>query len=72
MRHFRSAAANVERRASELLNTERIEGDASAYNIDDGIDRANFVKMNFFERNVVHGGFGFTKFAKNGGGVFSY
>ena len=72
MSHFRSAAANIERRASELLNTERIEANARADDIDDGVDRTNFMKMNFFDRNIVYGGFGFTEFAKNGGGSFSY
>ena len=37
-----------------FIYVEKIERDAGAYDIGDGIDRPHFVKMNFFDRNPVN------------------
>ncbi len=49
-----------------------MEADAGANNVDDGVDGAHFVKMNFFERHVVDAGFGFAKFREDRGGAFAH
>ncbi len=46
--------------------------DAGADDVDDGIDGADLVEMNFFEGDVVYGGFGFAEFAEDGGGAGFY
>ena len=56
---------------ANLLDAECVEADAGADDVDDGVDGADFVEMNFFERYVVDVCFGFAKFLKNGGGALS-
>src|SRR6266705_2161899 len=46
-------SAHIERRASELLDAERLESDARAHNVHNRIHGANLVKMDLLERHVV-------------------
>src|SRR5882757_7780612 len=71
VRHFRGAAADVQGRAGELLDAKGFKSDAGADDVHDGVDRANFVKMNFFDGHVVNGGFSLAEFAKNCGGLLA-
>ena len=65
VRHFRGAAANVQRRTGELLDAERFKSDARADDVHDGVDCANFVEMNLFDGDIVDRGFRFAEFAEN-------
>ena len=40
--------------------------------VHDRVHCADFVEMNFFERDVVYGGFGFAEFAENRASVLAY
>ena len=66
MGHFCRAAADVQRRAGEFLDAERVEADAGADDVHDGVHGADFVEMNFLERNVMDRGFGFAEFVEDG------
>src|SRR5712664_373216 len=72
VRHFRGASADIHSRACELFNTHRVEPDASADDIHDGVNSANFMKVNLFERNVVDTGFGFAELCENGCGALAH
>ncbi len=52
-----------------LIDVEQIERDAGADDIGDGIDRAHFVKMNFFDRDPVNLRLGLAQTSKHGRGV---
>ena len=69
MGHLCGAAADVERRTCEALDTQCVKADAGADDVDDSVDGSDLVKVNFFKRCVVHVCFGFAKLLKNGGGA---
>ena len=71
MSHFCRATANVEGRAGELFDAEGVETDAGSYNIHDGVNRADFMEMDFFERDVVDAGFGLAELGENCGGTIA-
>ena len=71
MSHFCSAASHIQRRASKCLNAEEMEAETGPNNVHDGIYRANFMKVNLFERDVVNAGFSFAQLRENRGGAFS-
>ena len=62
------AATDIDWRAGDFLGVQQMEAEAGANNIRDGIDRADFVEVDAFERLLMDGGFGFGKLLKNGGG----
>ena len=71
------AAADVEWRAvpverlagvRECLLVEVLDASACADDIDDGVDRANFVEVDLFERDVVDFGFGRAEQLEGGDG----
>jgi hypothetical protein len=63
--HFDGAGADIQRRAGKLLNAERCEPDAGADDVDDGVNRTDFMKMNFPDGHVVDSGFRFAELLKN-------
>jgi len=65
MRHFSGAAADVQGGAGEFFDAEGVKADAGANDVHDGVNGADFVKMNFLERHVVDSGFGFAKLDEN-------
>ncbi len=62
------AAADVHWRAVPAIDVERGEADGGAGDVDDGIDRADLVKMYLIEWHIVDGGFGFGREAQRRGG----
>ena len=59
------AAADVDRRSMDLADVEQIQRHAGAHDIGDGIHRADFVEVNFFDRHAVDAGFGVAQAAKH-------
>ena len=49
--------------------SEQIQRDAGAHDIGDGIGRADFVEVNFFDGHAVDLRFGFAQALEDGGGV---
>ena len=62
------AAANVDRGRMDFGDVKKIECDAGSDDIGNGIDRADFVEVNFFDGDAVDAGFGFAQPEENGGG----
>ena len=60
-----SPAAQIERAAPDGIHTQRVEAEAGAYNVADGIHRAHFVEVHLLNRHRVDLGFGFTQLLKN-------
>ena len=55
MVHFNHAAADMQRRTTQIVRSPSSSKPIAApHNIDDRIERADFVKMNLFDRLVVH------------------
>ncbi len=50
-------ATDVDRRADDAADAEKLEGQAGAHDIGDGIGGAHFVKVDFFDGYLVDGGF---------------
>lgn len=65
MRAFDSPATHVQGRANKLVNPERLRASRRANNIHQRIYRANFVKVDFFDRHVVNLGFSCAKLLEN-------
>lgn len=55
------AAADVYCGGSDLVDIQKVEGDAGSYDIGDGIGRANFVEVDLFYGNSVDARFGFCE-----------
>ena len=55
------ASANVQRRAHPLIDCQRLGADSGTYDIDHGIDGADFVKMDAVDGCVVNLRFGLAK-----------
>jgi hypothetical protein len=68
--HHHLAGADVERGAGEFVDAEKFEADAGADDVDDGIDRADFVKMDLLDGQVVDFGFGFGEAGEDFAGAF--
>ena len=51
------STANVERRADELIDRERLGSNGRANNVDDCVGGSDLVKVNLLQRNVVNLGF---------------
>jgi hypothetical protein len=62
---FDCAAADVDAGTMNFANVQRIERDASANDVADGIHGAYFVKVDFFNGHVVSVGFGFAETLKD-------
>ncbi len=67
--HFCGAAADVKSRAGEGFDSENLEANAGADDVNDGVYGADFMEVDFFEWDVVDGGFGFAEFRENGSGA---
>lgn len=65
-----AAGTDIEGGAGKFGDAEKVETDGGADDVDDGVDGADFVEMNFFDGNVVDFGFGFAEAAKDLAGVF--
>ncbi len=72
MGHFRGATTDVQSGAGKFLDAESGKTHASADDVHDGVDRAHFVEMDFFDGDVVNGGFRFAQFSENRGGTVFY
>ena len=48
-----AAAADIERRRQDPIGADRLEGVDGADNVDDRVERANFVEMNVVDRGPV-------------------
>ena len=59
------AAADIDGGRMDLADIEEIERHAGAHDVGDGIDRADFVEVNFFDRHAVHPGFGVAQAPKH-------
>ena len=59
------SAADVDRRRMDLADVEQIQRHAGAHDIGDGIHRAHFVEVNFFDRHAVDAGFGVAQAPKH-------
>ena len=51
----------------DFRDVQEIEGDAGSDDIRDGIDCADFMEVNFFNRHAVDTGFGLALSEENGG-----
>src|ERR1700682_4416992 len=58
MRALHRSAADVERRADPFVHAERFNPDCGANDVHNRVNRANFVKMDALDINVVYAGFG--------------
>jgi hypothetical protein len=58
-------AADVQRRANELVDAERFGSDGCADNVDNGVGGPDLMKMNVLEVDIVNLGFGCTEGKKN-------
>ena len=54
MRAFDRATANVQWRADPGVSGEGMRADGSSHDIDNGIDRADLVKMDGLDRDIVN------------------
>ncbi len=70
MSRFYLAGAHVQRGAGEFVDAEKFEADARADDVDNRIDCAYFVKMNFLDGLVVNFCFGFGEAGENATGAF--
>ena len=61
------AAADVDRGRMDFGDVKQIERDAGSDDIGNGIDRADFVEVNFFDGDAMDAGFGFAQPEENGG-----
>ena len=61
------SAADVDGGRMDFGDVQEIEGDAGSHDIGDGIDRADFVKVNFFDGHAMDTGFGFAQSKEDGG-----
>jgi hypothetical protein len=64
------AAADIDGRAGDAVDAEKFEGQAGADDIGDRIGRADFVKVDLFDGDLVDGGLGFAQLLENGERVF--
>ncbi len=58
MRTLHGSAPHIQRRTNKLLDTESTEPDCGADDVDDSVSRADLVKVNLLQRNVVNLGLG--------------
>ena len=65
MRHFCRAPAHIQRRTCKFFDAQEVKADTSPNNVHHRIDRAYFMKMNLFERHVMHTPLGLAKFCEN-------
>jgi len=63
------AAADVEDGAGKFVNAEKFETDGGADDIEDGVDRSDFVEMDLVYRDLVDFGFGFGEAGENFSGT---
>ena len=66
------AAADIERRGEPAIDAERFASGGGADDVDDGVDRADFVKVNFFDGHGVDRGFSFAEQLKGAAGAVFY
>jgi hypothetical protein len=59
--HRDLAAAHGKRRAVNRLNPQEIECDTRTRDVEDRIERTDFVKVNLFDRRTVHARFGLAQ-----------
>ena len=59
VRDFHSAMTGRDRAANDFIDAEQREADRGGGDIDDGVNRADLVKVNLFDRRTVDGRFGF-------------
>src|SRR6185437_15799128 len=57
-------AANIHLRASKAIDSQQLESDRGADNVDNRIHGSDFVKMNFLDGDVMDFGFGLAKTQK--------
>ena len=53
MRTSNRAAADIERGTNELFDAQRLRPNRRTHDVHDGIGRADFVEVNFFDGHVV-------------------
>ncbi len=61
MRTGDRSAANIERRADELLDAQRLRANGGTDDIHDSVGRTDFVKMDVLDPDVVNLGFRCTR-----------
>jgi len=65
-----AAGAGVESGAGKAFNAEEIETDRGANDVNNGVNGADFVEMNFFDGDIVDFSFGLAEAAEDFAGVF--
>ena len=65
------SAAHVEGRGKPAIDAESLAAGGGADDIDDGVDRADFVEVDFLDGNGMNGGFGFAEKLKGADGAGS-
>ena len=55
------AAADVEGRGEPAIDAENLCSGGGADDVDDGVDRADLVEVDFFDGDGMDGGFGFAQ-----------
>src|SRR5690606_37729315 len=65
------AGADVDGRANDAIDAEMVESNGGADDVYDGVERADFVEVNFLDIHAVDSGFGFAEAAEDAdGGLF--
>ena len=59
------SAANIQRRADEFIDAQALSSNGGTDDIHNRINRANFVEMDFLERDVVNLCLSRTEFLEN-------
>jgi hypothetical protein len=65
VRRLHHAAADIDRRHDDLVRLEPLEREDRTDDIDDRIERANFMEMDLLHRRAVDGGFGLAQPAEH-------
>ena len=72
VRRLDKAATDPQRRAVDLLHAEIMKAEHRAYNVDNCIHGAHFMKMHLVQRHAVHFGFGLAEAFKHQTGFVLY
>ena len=59
------AVGHGQRAADDVFHVEQFQADGGADDVDDGIDRPDFVEMDSFQGNAVYLSFSFPDSAEN-------
>ena len=72
MRTLHWALPCIQWRRQNLADVELLHPDDSTNNIDNRVDRSDFMEMNFIDFGAVYFGLGFADSQENFDGIFDY